>query len=350
MKRVGALAAALAMIAAAFAYRAASEDDGTAGGGGSADGALVACVSDLADVCTALADLHGFEVEVVPFTATVDELAAVTDEDDVAFDAWIAPAPVVGMVIDARDRAGLPQVVRPGEVVARSPLVLVAWSDRQEVLEAHCGSALDWSCIGEVADTPWAEVGGESAWGRVKPGHSTPSRSAVGLLVAGQATADRLDRTDFASNDLSDPGFRSWFSVLEQTVDAVRPSTPGEPVELMVRLGPSTYDVAGTTEATAVPLVARSANFRDRLTVSQPSPTTTVDLVVGVVGERDAGRAVAERIASAEATEVFRDAGWRVPDQAPPPALGSVGPLSESDGTTTPGALTALLSLWEEIT
>jgi hypothetical protein len=359
VKRVVALIAALAMVTVAFGVRAVldeGDDDTTADGGSDAAGRVV-CVTELGPVCEVVAEGTDLRVEVAPYTETMALLGGAGDGDDLGVAAWVAPAPMVGMVADERARSGLPPVLGdPGEPVARSPLVLVAWDDRLAALEGTCGPELSWSCVGEVADVPWSEVGGEATWGRVKPGHAAPDTSAVGLLVAGQATADRLGTPAFASNDFVEPGFRTWFTQLEQAVAAVDQPGGAGPLDRMIGLGPAAYDVVGTTEAEALPQVARSARYGDRLTVLYPSPTTTVDVVVAPVldpgGLAEAGDAVAGRFRSDTAVEAFSVAGWRVPGRPVGELLDDTGlaDLPDDDGTASPGALTALLDLWEEIT
>lgn len=358
MRRLVALVAAVAMVAGAFALRSAldggdDDGDGSGGGGTSAEGARVVCVTELGPVCEAVAERDGLEVEVAPYRETLDLLASAPEGGDVGFDAWVAPAPLTGMVADDRARRGLPEVLDdPGEPVARSPLVIVAWDDRVEALADTCEGTPGWSCLGEVADAPWAEVGGEAAWGRVKPGHDDPGTSAVGLLVAAQAAGERLDRADFASNDFVEPGFRDWFTQLERTVAALDQPSGGGPLTRMIGLGPAAYDAVGTTEAEAVPQVARSARYGDRLRVLHPEVATTVDVVVAPVAGRDAGQAAADRFRTDDAAEAFAGAGWRVPGRPDPELVAAGDPpaLPDDDGTTAPGALTALLALWEEIT
>ena len=351
MKRLLALMAALALIAGAAGVRAlldASGDDGGSGGGGSGGGdaaGVVVCVPEVAEVCRSLADGRDLEVRVEDDEATIDGLRR--PDGDVGFTAWVAPAPTVAMAVEDRARAGLAPVLgEPSAPLARSPLVLVGWRDRLAALEAACGGELTWRCLGEQADRPWADVGGEPTWGPVKPGHPAPGDTATGLLVLGQATASWFGTTDYASNDFADPAFLGWFDRLESTVADLAPPTGGAPLARMLSLGPSAYDVVGTTEAEAGPAVATSRD-RDRLRVLYPSPTTTVDVVVVGVDGADGEAGVRELFGSDDAAAAFALAGWRVPDQPSAEGVGT-DPLPDAAGTPAPGVLTAVRQLWQE--
>ena len=60
-------------------------------------------------------------------------------------------------------------------------VVMVGRNARMAALTQHCG-ALSWRCVGDAAGQPWPSVGGEAAWGVVKPSHADAAQSAVGLL------------------------------------------------------------------------------------------------------------------------------------------------------------------------
>ena len=354
MKRLLALMAALALVAGAAGARALLDADdggggdggggGSGGGGGEAAGVVV-CVPAVAEVCDALAADRDLEVRIEGDAETIDVLA--TPEGPGELTAWVAPAPSVAMTVEARQRAGqAPALGEPTAPVARSPLVLVGWDDRLAALEGTCGGEVTWRCLGEQADRPWAEAGGEPTWGAVKPGHDDPGSTAVGLLVLGQASASWFGTADFASNDFDDPAFLGWFDRLETTVADLAPPTGGTPLERMLSLGPSTYDAVGTTEAAGGPAVATSRD-RERLRVLYPSPTTTVDVVVVGVEGADGEGGVRELFQSDEAATAFAEAGWRAPDTTPAPGVGT-DPLPEDDGTPAPGVLAALRQLWQE--
>lgn len=331
MSRVLAAVAAIAMVAAAFTIRSQLDDGGQQA---SSARAATVCVTELAEVCRAVLG-DDADLTIAPGWETFDELLAAPDAEAAGVDAWLAPEPMLTGLAEARATAGLsPMFTDTTSPLARSPLVLVVWSERAPALAEACGGEISWTCLGDEADAPWADLGGQASWGRLKPGHDDPTTSAVGLLVAAQATGDRLDRSDWATNDFEVPGFRSWFESLESTVDDLAPPT-GTPLDRLLAVGPAAYDVVGTTEADAA-RVERSRD-RDRLDTLYPSPMATVDVALA---STDAGGAVADRFV-ADSGSAFEAADWRVGPSEPP--------LPDTSGTAAPGALVALRALAQEV-
>jgi hypothetical protein len=349
--RLLALVGALVMIVAAVVVRVAvieDDDEGTSvdvGGGG---GDLrVICATELRAACDALAD--DADVTVEPAGETEARLAAASAGDDPGVDVWITFAPSAQIVRDTRERARLDPVLGPDVgPVARTPLVVTARRDRAAVLERHCGE-VTWTCIGDVAGQPWEEIGGQPAWGVVRPAHREPVGSATGLLVLGHAVgsflatpergADDVSRLDWETND----AFPAWFQRLEQSVpdDAFQPRR--DPFAQWLQLRGIGYDVVGTTEAEAVPGIARARDLRDDATVLYPAPMATADVVLAPVGDaaEDATR-IRERVSDALANASYRVAGAAGPDPAAPS-------LPDTDGLPAAGALDALRGLWQDV-
>lgn len=342
MKQVLALVGAIAMVVVAVVVRDRLDADG--GSDGDGDTAVVVCTPELAEACAQVADAEGLEVRVEDYWMTVESLRDAQAPPEL--DGWVVPAPMAQMAADERARAGLPTILgEPSAPLARSPLVTVMWSDRQAALAEHCGGEVTWSCVGDAADQPWGELGGDAGWGELKPGYADPATSTTGLLVAGQASADRLGRRDFAANDFSEPGFRTWFEQLQRTSADLEPAT-GTPLGRMLSFGQAAYDLVGTTEAEAGPAVARSRDSQ-RLSVSYPSPEMTVDLVVVPVG--DGGGTVVDAFGSDTAASALAESGWRVPGQTPAEGVPDEPPLPDEAGTPSGGVLQALRSLAQEV-
>ena len=339
MKRLLALVAAVGMVAGALWLRERLEEPGSGGRAGSEAPATttVVCVTELAPVCTAVADAHP-ELTVRIEDAAVTETALTASETRPTIDAWLTFAPFVTIVEEQRQRSGRSPVFDDvAEPLAWSPLVIAIWKDREELLRARCGGEITWRCIGEVAGSAWVDLGGPATWGPVKPGHPTPATTAVGLLVIGQAAGSFFGSADYASNDFTDPAFRAWFERLERSVPAL-PASPRTPLDEMLSKGPATFDLTGSTEAAAAPSVARSRD-RDRLSVLYPSPGATAEVVIAPVAGSDAGGRVQKLFSSDEATATLADTGWQV-DTAARPA---------DDGLPRPGVLQALRSLRAEV-
>jgi hypothetical protein len=341
VKRLLALLAAAAMVTGSLWLRGRLDEGGTGTGEGtggrSTPGVTVACVSELAPVCAAVAGTDP-RVEVRIEEAAVTEAELARTETRPGIDAWLTFAPFAAIVSEERQRAGrFPVLDEPTGPLAWSPLTIVVWKDRESVLSSRCGAEITWRCVGEVGGSPWADLGGPATWGPVKPGHPTPETTAVGLLVLGQAAGSYFGSPGYASNDFTDPAFRTWFERLERSVPSF-PPPPRTPLDEMLSKGPATFDLAGSTEAAAVPAVGRSRD-RDRLSVLYPSPRATAEVVLVPVAGSDAGGRVEKLFTSDEASAAFTGAGWLV-DPATRPV---------DDGLPRPGVLQALRSLWVEV-
>lgn len=348
MKRLLAVAGAILMVAAAILVR-----DRIEGNGGADDGAPdtaessgeldLLCDETLVDLCTALEASFGeLDIEVAAGPETLDHLSSAEPAGDAPV-GWLTLSPLPDMVSEDRGRSGLPALWEsPGRAIARSPLIIAAWTDRAEALTSSCpDEALDWRCAGDYASTPWAELGGEPGWGELEPGFADPDRDTIGLLVLGQAAVSYFGSPQFAANDFDDGAFRPWITGLVESVPRF-PST-STPLTQMLAAGPSSYDLVGTTEAEAVPSVAASREA-DSVSISYPLPMATADIVlVTLEGRDDAGRL--RRIIEGDgAAAMFVEHGWRVPG-LPPPAGTDDLQLPDRSGLPRPGVLEALRRL-----
>jgi hypothetical protein len=241
----------------------------------------------------------------------------------------------------------LPQALaEPSAPLARSPLVLVAWNDRLAALQGVCsGGEVTWRCVGEVAGRAWTDIGGQPAWGAVKPSHARPDVTAEGLLVLSQATASYFDRTDFARNDFdNDPAFGRWFEQLERSIPSF-PSPPRTPLDEMLSIGPAVFDLTGVLEAEAGPSIARSRD-QARLTILYPSPATVADVVVVPVTDSSQGARLSRLLQSSEVAELLAESGFRVDGQPLADGVDAELELPADSGLPRPGVLEALRALW----
>lgn len=344
MKRLLALVAAGAMIVSAVVLRG-WLDDRDGGGGSSSDGdgsAVLACDTTLREVCESL-DLDDVEIVVEDAATTRGRLEpASADPDTVGIDGWLTFDPIPTGVSEARERAGiLPILGDPSEPIARSPLTLVGWSERLEVLRADC-EQLDWRCIGDRAGDDWDSVGGAAAWGRVEPGIDDIDTDAIGLLVGGQAATAYFDDPAFASNDF-DGAFRAWWSDLLDAIPA-SPSTRTTVLDQMLAAGPASYDVVGATEARAVPTVSGSRED-DRVTISYPSPVTTADVVFVPVLDAPHGDDLTDLPTDDDLARALLAAGWRVEGEPLPEGADADVVLPDGNNLPRAGVLEALRRL-----
>ena len=325
MRRVLAVLGAVLMVAVALLVRSAidSGDDGGSGGGDDATPQLL-CAEELAQVCQTLADDGLADVTIEPVGTTVDRLGEV--DADLDADAWLTLDPFPQQVNDRRQLAtGNPLFADPLASGFSTGLALVAQDDRGAALEADC-AAVGWACVGDAAGEPWADHGGETTWGPVKPGYDAPDTSATGLLVIAQAMADHLEDPGFAGQDID----ARWLGDLE---DAVPTRTAGSSLLKLAQQGGAAFGAVGALGAEAG-AVARTAQGED-LTIFYPDPMFRASAVLapGRGGDEDLLDALDDLVTSDELAEAFADAGWdNVTDGVPLPSA---------------GVLDALRSAWE---
>ena len=347
VKRVLAVVAAVLMIGGALLIRSrldAREDANEL----QASSAVVVCATELAAVCDEVRREHPeLTITTEEASVTAGKLSASGfSRDATPMDAWLVPRPFPAMVDENRSFTGLEPVLGDSSrVLARSPLTLTAWNDRLDALRSACGGEVTWVCIGDNAGQPWLDTGGPQSWGNVKPGLPDPSTTAFGLLGLTQATSQYLDRTDFASNDLQEPGFPSWLDQLKRSIRSYPPTSTGGPLGQMLSQGKGTFDVAGSAEAVSGPGVSTS-RYKTDLTVLYPSPVITADVVLVPLRGSDPGNHAREVFESDATAATLAAKGWRVAGQPPAPGVLS-DPLPETDGLPKPGAVQALLDVWK---
>jgi hypothetical protein len=355
VKRFAALLAAVGMIAVAVLIRSAVDDDRDSAGsprpGSNTSAVVLVCVTELARACEILAEGNpSIEIRTEEVATTLATLTdAGLDSRADAIDGWLTFAPFPQMADEDRARAGLqPALGEVGPTLGRSPLVIAIWDDRRQALATACApSEITWSCIGESSGRPWPDVGGQAAWGAMKPGHPLPDRTAVGLLTVAQASASKLGRTDYASNDFADPAFRAWFENLERGVPYFT-NPPRTPLDEMLSKGPAAFDLTGSTEAAAGPAIARSRD-RDRLSIIYPSPLATADVVLAVPIGSDGEDRLRDLLESDEGASALAGAGWRVEGLPTLDGVPTEPDLPPDNGLPRPGVLQALRSLWIEV-
>jgi hypothetical protein len=340
LSRLVALVVAVGLVAGALALRERVEGRvATAAGGG-----VLHCIEELRAVCAELAAGDDLDVRIGDAGAQLEQLAGPVGDAEPA--AWLTVAPFPQMLADRRAQAGLDAAQpRDGAPLARSPLVLAVWEERQAVLRERCPEEhLDWACVGELAGTSWSAAGGPETWGDVKPGYADAAASAEGLLVVAQASSARL-AGPVSVRAFDDTGFFTWFAGLQRAVPDFSPPS-GSPLLAMAQIGPAAYDVVGTTEAAALAVRRRSEERTRGLTLVAGEPLMSADVVVTALNE--AGAAV-DRDIRERAPQLLAAQGWRVAGDVPAGGLDDLT-LPEDSGAPPAGTLEALRTRWSEVT
>ena len=225
MKRLLALLAAAALVLAAVVVRGLIDSDGpsqpdSGAASSDGDGFQLICGPELLAACNELAaEGRNMKVTSEDEQATVGRIAEGDLEPDGSW-AWLAAGEWPEYA-----RAGGADVpeLPSSEILARSPAVIVARSERLGALENSC-PAPDWGCIGGFAGETWESIGGEPSWGRVEVGLPEPD-DGEGMVVVNQAVASEVGTAEFATNDLDDPAVESWFDQLASESNANATST-----------------------------------------------------------------------------------------------------------------------------
>lgn len=163
--------------------------------------------------------------------------------------------------------------------VLRTPLVLVAWKERADVLWGKQPGDSLWRDLHDALVNPqgWAAYG-QPDWGYVKFGHSDPLKSNSGymtilLITYGyQGKISGLNAVDI----LSDNDYQNWFLEIEASIGQFEHST-GPLMQKVIAYGPSTYDFVAVYESTAIEQAENAVGRYGELRVYYPPATLWSD-------------------------------------------------------------------------
>lgn len=311
-KRIGAVLVAVALVAGALLVRRTvlDDDDETTTAGSVATtqpaagvaGALV-CITELAAACSDLrAEFPELAVTIEDGGDTLDELAALPD--DAARPLWVTIQPFPAMVDELRVANRLEPFGATAEPVGATRLAVATQTGRSAVLAATCAARPLWACIGEDAGAPWTDLGGDAAWGRVRPSLGDVEGQALALASFAVAVAGYVGRPDIRSSDWrDDPAFAPWLRRLTGAVSLSSLSLV-TPLATMVRRG-SALDIAATSDAE---LLAVGGGLFD---VNYPEPSMWAQAVVAVPEDTTAPDGLVAAVDDALAAS-----GWTTPDAA----------------------------------
>jgi ABC-type Fe3+ transport system substrate-binding protein len=163
--------------------------------------------------------------------------------------------------------------------VVRTPLVLVTWAERADVLWGRDPGPNLWEDLQEAAVEPsgWGAYG-RPEWGFIKFGHTNPLTSNSGFMTITLMTYDFFGISSGLTTDdiLSDEGYQQWFLDFENTVIDFGDST-GTYMRDIVAYGPSVYDAVAVYEATAIEQLENAAGRYGELAIYYPPQTIMSD-------------------------------------------------------------------------
>ena len=331
VKRVLAIIAAVGMVLAALVVRGTFSADGEGGGGPDVPSDLtIACPPEVFDACQAA---FGDRAVSQQAGTTLDQVEAGTVE----VDAWLVSRPWAE-VAQADVPTEIDSVTATG---ARSPIVIAIWKDRREALASDgCERPLGLGCLGDVAGTPFPDLGFPLAFEDVAVGYPSLT-NMTGFDVVAAGASSYFARDDFASNDF-DGAFQTWVRAFQGDVTGT-----ASPFDSMLTIGPPKLTATVGLEADLRPVHERAAR-RDEVDLIATKSSAEL-VVVDFTGGPDASGVATD----GDLLDALSVAGWRVPGRDAAPALPPTGDtvtITSEDGdgmAVKPGVLAALRSLAE---
>ena len=130
-----------------------------------------------------------------------------------------------------------------------SPLVFAVWQERAKVLLAKYGK-IDWPAVHDaLTKKSWSDIGGQSTWGPVKFGQTSPLLSNSGLLtITLMAYAALGKQRGLTPADIASAQFQQFFNDVEGAVNAFGRSSGTFLQNVVILQGPAQYDVTTTYE------------------------------------------------------------------------------------------------------
>jgi hypothetical protein len=162
--------------------------------------------------------------------------------------------------------------------VLRTPLVLVAWRERANVIWGDNPNSHMWKRLHDsLLDPKGWETYGHADWGYIKFGHTNPLKSNSGFMTILLMTYNYFDKTaDLTSKDILDSSYQKWFGEIEGTISNFGEST-GIYMRDMVAYGPSQYDFITVYEASAIEQAENAVGRYGELRVYYPPATVMSD-------------------------------------------------------------------------
>lgn len=163
--------------------------------------------------------------------------------------------------------------------VVQTPLALVAWKERADVLWGNTPPPDVWQKLHDALIDPkgWAAYQ-HPEWGYIKFGHTDPLKSNSGFMAILLMAYDYFAKTGGLTSQeiLSDAGFRRWFTDIEGTIGKFGDST-GTYMKDMIAYGPSVHDLIAVYESTAIEQVPNALGRYGELRVYYPPATIMSD-------------------------------------------------------------------------
>lgn len=331
MKRLGALVAAVALVVAAVWIRGRLE--GGDGGAGPAGGSRLTCATEVYRACEALvADNPDLQVTTEDAGTTERRLATLDPDSDPGFDVWLTTTPYSEIAPTTTPSPSAGRLGEPSPPLAHARLGFWVEQSRAPALEAHCAGQVDWSCLLSAVPNRWEAIGGDPAWGPLKPHIDDPSGSA-GLLALGNAAAVLIGPDADALAVEENSAYIAAITGLSRA--RVKENLEsGAALNRMLAAGPAEIDVV-------IALESEGARFGEaaaaRAQLIYPSPVAVAVVQAVPRSGEDKRLEKLMELVKEQAPEALRSTGWRP----------GAGP--RVDGMPSLGGLLSIRRIWEEI-
>jgi hypothetical protein len=161
--------------------------------------------------------------------------------------------------------------------VLETPLVLVVWKERADVLWGDDPNSHLWLRLHEAVTSETWDDYGYPEWGYIKFGQTDPLRSNSGFQSLVLMTYNYFDKaTGLTGEDVLDPGYQAWYTEFGRNVAKFGDST-GTFMEEIVAYGPSLYDLVAVYESTAIEQAENALGRYGELQVYYPPVTHLSD-------------------------------------------------------------------------
>ncbi len=163
--------------------------------------------------------------------------------------------------------------------VLTSPVIVVAWAERADVIWGEDPNGQMWTRMKEALTHPngW-EAYGYPEWGYIKFSHTNPLKSNSGFQTILLMTYNYFGKTQGLTSEdiLSNPDYQTWFTEFESTISKFGDST-GTYMDEIISYGPSVYDFVTVYEATAIGQIENAVGKYGELRIYYPPATSLSD-------------------------------------------------------------------------
>ena len=318
MKRLAAIVLAIGMVFGSVALRNSLDNSTqaqTATGGDSSF--RLTCAVELADVCNALAATQpNLIVMTEEAGTTADRLTLLPDGTDPGIDAWLTVGPWAEIVQDNRSFAenGGAILGKASRVLGSSPAQIVTSKSGEPELEAACGGAITWKCLGANQSLPQPQ----------SIGMASPNTGA-GLAVLADATNSFFGNRSYSATDFEDAAFIGWF---EQLTKKSQDFALGEQTVLERAVAAAgTFTTVGALSTEVESLETSSSKFNP-VPAPKDAPDQPVIAQVRLVPANGITAQDALDLVNSDAlTQLLKDSNWNTSDQDSPSNMPAAGVL-----------------------